>query len=47
MYGYWSSWDDGDRDGNITATFGFSGYVNTTAGTDFSAKVVNGLMTLP
>jgi len=47
MYGYWSSWDDGDRDGNITATFGFSGYVNATAATDFSAKVVNGLMTLP
>lgn len=46
LYGYWSSWDDGDRDGNITATYGLAGYIDSTAATDFSAEIVNALATL-
>lgn len=47
MYGYWSSWDNGDRNGNITATFGFTGYVDTTAAIAYKAEVVNALSTIP
>ncbi len=41
--GYWSSWSPGDRDGNMTATFGLMGFVDNTLAYDFSAKVINAL----
>lgn len=46
MYGYWSGWDNGDRNGNITATFNFSGYVDPTAAVAYKAEVVNALTTI-
>jgi hypothetical protein len=47
MYGYWSSWTRGNRDTNLTATFGFAGYVDGTANKSFEISVVNALATLP
>jgi hypothetical protein len=47
LYGYWSSFTEGDREGNITATFGLSGYYDTTAATDLKIVVQNALASLP
>lgn len=47
LWGYWSSFSHGDREGNMTATFGFSGFYDTTAGKLIEVKLVNALSTLP
>ena len=46
-YGQWTSHPWSDREGNITSTMDFTLEYNTTAAQMFSAKVVNGLSTLP
>lgn len=46
LYGYYSSWSRGDREGNLTATFGFMGFYDSTAGKTMSATVVNALSAL-
>lgn len=47
MYGYWSSWSRGTRVNNLTATFGFMGFYDTTATKTFSMEIVNALSSLP
>ncbi len=47
LYGYWNSWSRGDRQGNLTATFGFAGFYDTTATKTFSATIINALSSLP
>jgi hypothetical protein len=47
MFGYWRSIGFGDREGNLTATFGLQGFYNATAGYDVKATVVNDLASLP
>ena len=47
LYGYWSTIGWSDRNGNIIATFGLTGYYNATAGHTLRAIVVNALATLP
>lgn len=47
LWGYWSSWSRGDRDGNLTATFGFSSFYNITAAKMVQLAVINSLITLP
>ena len=47
LYGYWNSWSRGDREGNLTATFGFAGFYDITATKTFSIAVNNALSTLP
>lgn len=47
LYGYWRSIGFGDRQGNLTATFGMQGFYDVTAGYDASFTSVNGLITLP
>lgn len=47
LAGYYSSFAEGDREGNMIATFGVSGYFDQTLGYDCSATVVNALATLP
>lgn len=47
LYGYWNSWSRGNRETNLTATFGFAGFVDATANKSFSIEVVNALATLP
>lgn len=47
MWGYWNSWSRGDREGNLTATFGFAGFYDVTAAKTFQIEVVNALATLP
>ena len=47
LYGYWNSWSRGDREGNLTATFGFAGFYDVTASKTFQIEVVNALATLP
>lgn len=47
LYGYWNSWSRGDREGNLTATFGFAGFYDITAAKTFSIAVNNALITLP
>lgn len=47
MYGYWNSWSRGDREGNLTATFGFAGFYDATASKTFQMEIVNALETLP
>jgi hypothetical protein len=46
LYGYWSSWSRGDREGNLTATFGLMGFYDTTAAKTMSLVVNNALATL-
>ena len=46
MYGYWSSWSRGTRVNNLTATFGFMGFYDTTATGAFTAEIVNALSAL-
>lgn len=46
MYGYWSSWSEGDRQGNMTCTFGFQGFYDITAAKTFSFACVNALSSL-
>lgn len=45
--GPWSTISWGNREGNIIATFGLSGYYNVTNAFTFKAVVVNSLSTLP
>jgi hypothetical protein len=45
--GPWSTISWGNREGNIIATFGLSGYYNVTNAFTFKAVVVNSLTTLP
>lgn len=47
MYGYWNSWSRGDREGNLTATFGFAGFYDITATKTFGIEIVNALASLP
>jgi len=47
LYGYWSSWSRSDREGNLTAQFGFAGFYNTTAAKMVQLAVTNALSTLP
>ena len=47
MNGYWSSIAFGDREGNMTATFGLAAFTDPTSGYALSASVVNDLATLP
>ena len=47
LYGYWSSISFGDREGNLTATFGFAGFYDSTAATMIRVEVINALTTLP
>jgi hypothetical protein len=47
LWGYWNSFSHGDREGNMTATFGFAGFYDATAGKVIEVKVVNALTTLP
>lgn len=47
MYGYWSSWSRSDRQGNLTATFGFAGFYDATAAKTFTLAIVNALSSLP
>lgn len=47
LYGYWSSISFGDREGNMTATFGLAGYYDATAANMIKLDIVNGLSTLP
>lgn len=46
LYGYWSSWSRGDREGNLTATFGLMGFYDTTATKTIQVDVTNSLSTL-
>jgi hypothetical protein len=46
MYGYWNSWSRSDREGNLTADFGFAGFYDVTAAKTFTAEIVNALITL-
>ncbi len=46
LYGYWSAISWGDREGNVIATFGLTGFYDATAGHTFKATVVNSLTTL-
>ncbi len=45
--GIWSSWSRGDREGNLTATFGMSAFYDATAANVVSVKTINALSTLP
>ncbi len=45
--GIWSSWSRGDREGNLTATFGMSAFYDATAANIISVKTINALVTLP
>lgn len=47
MYGYWNSWSRGDRQGNLTATFGFAGFYDESAAKTFQLAIVNALSSLP
>lgn len=47
LYGYWSSISFGDREGNMTATFGLAGYYDATAATMIKLDVINSLSSLP
>lgn len=47
LYGYWSSISFGDREGNLTATFGFAGFYDATAANVMRLEVINSLSTLP
>ena len=47
LYGYWNSWSRGDREGNLTATFGFAGFYDATAARLIEVAIVNGLTALP
>lgn len=47
LYGYWNSYSRGDREGNLTATFGFAGFYDATAAKIIDVSVVNALATLP
>lgn len=47
LYGYWSSISFGDREGNLTATFGFAGFYDATAANVIKLEVTNALSTLP
>lgn len=47
LYGYWSSISFGDREGNLTATFGFAGFYDATFANVMKLDVVNSLSTLP
>lgn len=41
LFGYFSSWSPGDREGNLTATMGIAGYYDPVSGFDFKMEVVN------
>jgi hypothetical protein len=43
----WSSFSRGDREGNLTAVFGATGFYDVTAAKLFEQTVVNALVTLP
>jgi hypothetical protein len=47
LWGYWNSFSRGDREGNLTATFGFAGFYDTTAAKLIDVSVVNSLVSLP
>lgn len=46
LYGYWNSWSRSDREGNLTADFGFAGFYDSGASKTFSFEVVNALSSL-
>lgn len=47
LYGYWNSWSRSDREGNLTADFGFAGFYDSSASKTFQIEIVNALSTLP
>lgn len=47
VYGFYDSWDMGDRDGNLTATMNLAGFYDIAAGKTFQVSVQNALATLP
>jgi hypothetical protein len=47
LYGYWSSFSRGDREGNLTASFGLMGFYDSVAAKTISLAINNGLATLP
>lgn len=47
IYGYWSSFSQGERAQSKTMTMNLAGYHNVAAGTTFSVSVVNALATAP
>lgn len=41
IFGYFSSWAPGDREGNLTATMGVAGYYDPVSGFDLQLELVN------
>lgn len=47
LMGYWSGWSEGDRNGNMIATYNLMAFYDAVAGYDARFEVVNALATLP
>ena len=47
LNGYWTQISQGDREGNLTATFGIAAFYNASSGYSLSAEIVNALSALP